>query len=442
MAVAVDNKIDPTVEKYKQLFDIKEQQMNGQKAHALHQIRRKAMENLVATGFPKHKDEEYKYTRVDRIAKATYTEAPKASVDATVAQDFFFADLDAYQIVFVNGVYAPELSKIGALQKGVMIGDFKSVYDRQTYQAKLETVLQNGLGQNAFVDLTDAFAKNGLFIHIAKNTVVEKPIHISHITVAEGDTFLNNLQLAVYAESNSQVSVIETFNAVKEGSYFTNTVGRFVVDANAHVKHYKLQNESVQGNQLNNTIVKQDRDSVYSSYVADLGGKIVRNNLSSHLQASGTNTYMYGIYLGTGSQHIDNQSFMDHAFPHCESNQLYKGILDDKSRGVFNGKVTVRPDAQKTNAYQQNSSLVLTDTAEMDTKPQLEIFADDVKCSHGATIGQLDEDSIYYLRTRGLTREQAKATLQFAFLGEVLLNFPLEPVRLKIEELVNAKLKK
>ena len=211
--------------------------------------------------------------------------------------------------------------------------------------------------------------------------------------------------------------------------------------ANANVKHYKLQNESSNGNQINNTIVSQDRDSVYSSYVADLGGKIVRNNLSSHLQDSGTNTNMYGVYLGKGKQHIDNQSFLDHAFPHCESNQLYKGILDDQSRGVFNGKVTVQPDAQKTNAYQQNSSLVISETAVMDTKPQLEIFADDVRCSHGATIGQLDEDSIYYLRTRGMNRDQAKATLQFAFLAEVLSHFPLESVRVKIAEMIEEKLK-
>ena len=174
----------------------------------------------------------------------------------------------------------------------------------------------------------------------------------------------------------------------------------------------------------------------------DLGGKMVRNNLSSILKASGTNTNFYGVYLANNEQHIDNQTFIDHAFPHCESNELYKGILDGRGRGVFNGKVNVRPDAQKTNAFQQNSSLVLSDNALMNAKPQLEIFADDVRCSHGATIGQLDEDLIYYLRTRGMSMEQAKSLLQFAFLDEVLLHFKLKSVRTKAERLVSEKLKK
>ncbi len=442
MAIAIENKIDPAVERYRQLFDINEQQLNGQKAHPFHQVRKAAMANLEQTGFPQRKDEDYKYTRVDKIAKVKYADAPKASVSQEVADGLAFEELDTYHLVFVNGRYQHQLSNIGETQKGLVIGDYKSVYAHKEAASFLEQVIKSDLGKNAFVDLNSAFAKNGLFVYVAKNTTVEKPIHISHLTVAEGEEFIVHPQLAVFAEQSAEVSIIETFNALQEGAYFNNPVSRFVLKANANVKHYKLQNESSSGNQINNTIVSQDRDSVYSSYVADLGGKVVRNNLSSHLQDSGTNTNMYGVYLGKGSQHIDNQSFLDHAFPHCESNQLYKGILDEQSRGVFNGKVTVQPDAQKTNAYQQNSSLVLSDTAVMDSKPQLEIFADDVKCSHGATIGQLDEDSIYYLRTRGMNRDQAKATLQFAFLAEVLTHFPLESVRAKIAEMIEKKLKK
>lgn len=442
MATAIEKKIDPVVERYRQLFDINEQQLNGQKAHPFHQLRKVAMTNLEATGFPHRKDEDYKYTRVDRIAKVPYATAPKQVVSKEIVAATTFEGLDTYQLVFVNGRYNHELSNIGTTQSGLLIGDFKSVYEHQEAATFLEQVLKSNLGKNAFVNLNNAFSENGLFIYVAKNTVVEKPIHIVHITVAEGDEFMVHPQLAVFAERSASVSVIETFHAEKEGAYFNNPVSRFILKANANVKHYKLQAESSNGNQINNTIVSQDRDSVYSSYVADLGGKIIRNNLSSHLQDSGTNTNMYGIYLGKGKQHIDNQSFLDHAFPHCESNQLYKGILDDQSKGVFNGKVTVRPDAQKTNAYQQNSSLVLSETAVMDTKPQLEIFADDVRCSHGATIGQLDEDSIYYLRTRGMSRDQAKATLQFAFLAEVLSYFPLEQIRVKIAEMIEQKLNK
>ena len=441
MATAIENKIDPTVERYRKLFDINEQQLNGQKTHPFHQLRKAAMASLEETGFPTRKAEDYKYTRVDRIAKVNYAAAPKATISKEQVQAISFEGIDAYQLVFVNGRYNHQLSNIGTTQKGLVVGDFKSVYQHKEAASFLEQVLKSDLGENAFVNLNNAFSENGLFVYVTKNTIVEKPIHIVHITAAEGAEFIINPQLAVFAEQSAEVSIIETFHAVGEGAYFNNPVSRFIVKANANVKHYKLQNESSNGNQINNTIVSQDRDSVYSSYVADLGGKIVRNNLSSHLQDSGTNTNMYGVYLGKGKQHIDNQSFLDHAFPHCESNQLYKGILDDQSRGVFNGKVTVQPDAQKTNAYQQNSSLVISETAVMDTKPQLEIFADDVRCSHGATIGQLDEDSIYYLRTRGMNRDQAKATLQFAFLAEVLSHFPLESVRVKIAEMIEEKLK-
>jgi len=194
------------------------------------------------------------------------------------------------------------------------------------------------------------------------------------------------------------------------------------------------------GFQINNSEAEQYRDSTYSSFVVDLGGQIVRNNLSSILRAEHTMTHMKGVYLANGTQHIDNQSFMDHAFPHCDSNELYKGILTDKAVGVFNGKVMVRQDAQKTNAFQQNSSLVLSDSAKMDSKPQLEIFADDVKCSHGATIGQLEEELLYYLRTRGLSKEKASTLLQIAFLAEVVEAFKVEGVRAMAQRLIEEKL--
>ncbi len=440
MAIAIDNKSAAIVAKYRTLFDVKEKQLNGQKNHPLQTIRRQAMDRLEDIGFPARKDEDYKYTYVTKIVKESFAEGKGATIGKNVAEAAGFPELDAYQLVFVNGVLNAELSDTKHLMAGLTISDMKTAYENADTQALVEKALTNELGLNAFVALNTAFAHSGVFIHVAKGTIVDKPIHISNITVSGGAAIMTHPQIVGIAEESSEVSVVETYYAVNDGTYFTNSLSRFVVGKNAHVHHYKLQNESQSAFQINNAIATQERDSTYSSYVLDLGGKTVRNNLSSHLQSSGTNTNLYGVYLAKGNQHIDNQSFIDHAHPHCESNELYKGIIDDKGRGVFNGKVNVRQDAQKTNAFQQNSSLVLSNTAIMDTKPQLEIFADDVKCSHGATIGQMDETSIYYLRTRGMSLEQARSMLQFAFVAEVLENFQIEAVKEKALAMMADKL--
>ena len=372
--------------------------------------------------------------------RENYVEGKGAIIGENVLKQASFGALEAYQLVFVNGVLDANLSNIENPVKGLTISTLKAGLDEETTQELIENSLNSEIGLNAFVALNTALVQNGTFIHVAKGTIVDKPIHIMNITVSGGQAIITNPQVLLVAEANSEVSLIETYSAVNDGTYFTNALARFIVGQNAHVHHYKLQNESVNAFQINNSIATQDRDSTYSSYVLDLGGKTVRNNLSSHLQASGTNTNLYGVYLAKGNQHIDNQSFIDHAHPHCESNELYKGIIDEKGRGVFNGKVNVRQDAQKTNAFQQNSSLVLSDTAIMDTKPQLEIFADDVKCSHGATIGQLDESSMYYLRTRGMNEQKARAMLQFAFVAEVLENFKIDAVKEKALAMMEEKL--
>ena len=440
MATAIDHKSAEIVAKYRTLFDIKEQQLNGQKSHPLHAIRRQAMERLESIGFPARKDEDYKYTYVTKIAKQSFAEGKGAIIGENVVKAASFGELDTYQLVFVNGVLNKELSTIDNIIEGLTISNLKKAYDSAEMQTVIENALSSELGLNAFVALNTAFSHGGTFIHVSRGTQVDKPIHLMNITVSGDTAIMTNPQVLVVAETSSEVSIIETYAAVNDGSYFTNALSRFVVRQNAHVHHYKLQDESLNAFQINNSIATQERDSTYSSYVLDLGGKTVRNNLSSHLQASGTNTNLYGVYLAKGNQHIDNQSFIDHAHPHCESNELYKGIIDDKGRGVFNGKVNVRQDAQKTNAFQQNSSLVLSNTAQMDTKPQLEIFADDVKCSHGATIGQLDESSMYYLRTRGMSEQRARAMLQFAFVAEVLDNFQIEQVKEKALALMEKKL--
>ena len=297
-----------------------------------------------------------------------------------------------------------------------------------------------GVGVLSHTQIAPA-ARHGLFIHVAKNAVIEKPVYLIHLAApGETPTFSSYLNIAI-AEQSSEASFIEGLFELPgaEGTYFNNLVNRFRVKPNAHIHHYRLQQEGREGFLISNADVEQDGDSTFSSYAIDLGGRLVRNNLVTTLNNPGTGTNFYGVYFAKGEQHIDNHTFIDHAVPHCISNELYKGILTDKAHGVFNGKVMVRRDAQKTNAFQQNSSLVLSDKAQMDSKPQLEIFADDVRCSHGATIGQLDESAVFYLRSRGLSDDQARFMLQQAFLEEVIEFMKLEPVRAFAEQLILEK---
>ena len=334
-------------------------------------------------------------------------------------------------MVFVNGYLQKDKSDISALPEGMVLTEMSAAIETNEHGQKVKNWLRNEVdgSENAFSALNLAFSNGGTFFHVAKNVQVEKPIHFVYLTANGITPTFTCPQMFGVVESGAEVSIIESFGGVGEGDYFTNVFNRFEVDANATLHHYKIQNEQSQGYFINNSAASQQRDSNYSSYVLDIGSKMARNNIAANLKDSNTVTNLYGTYLPKLKEHVDNQSFVDHAFPHAYSNELYKGVMSDHGRGVFNGKVLVRQDAQKINAYQQNGNLVLSETAQIDTKPQLEIFADDVRCSHGCTIGQIDEQSVFYLKARGISDEQARSMLQVAFLGEVIENFENEAVR-------------
>ena len=399
------------------------------------------MKRLEGLDFPTRRDEEWKYTSVNRLLQPAYQLEPAVEVTEAQLQPFLIEGLDAIRLVFINGAFREEFSDIGKLPEGLTVMDLASALADSRYQEMVQRQLDSLMDgqENAFMVLNAAFARHGLFIHVAKNAVVEKPIYLIHLA-APGDTptFSSYLNIAI-AEQSSEAVFIEGLYELPgaEGAYFNNLVNRFRLKPNSHIHHYRLQQEGREGFLISNADIEQDGDSTFSSYAIDLGGRLVRNNLATTLNNSGTN--FYGAYFANGEQHIDNHTFIDHAMPHCVSNELYKGILTDKARGVFNGKVMVRRDAQKTNAFQQNSTLVLSDKAQMDSKPQLEIFADDVRCSHGATIGQLDESAVFYLRSRGLSDDQARAMLQQAFLEEVIEFMKMEPVRDFAEQLILKK---
>jgi len=427
------------------LFHSYEKGLNGLSSHPVSAFRKQAYQKLQTERFPTRKDEDWKYTNVSPIIKAAYQQGTATKVSPAQLAAFDMEGLDAVRIVFVNGILDQELSKINDIPTGATLTDLKTAFQDE-YQTELIHKLVNqksGTAVNAFLPMNLAFSKYGFLIEAKKNAVVEKPFHFIHINTKGNDSHFAHPQIFINAEQHSHLTVIESYHTLdEEAVYFSNIANHIHVDKNAKVEHYKLQFESKSAYQICNTVVTQERDSEYSNYTVDLGGKIVRNNLSTELLDSNTQTNYYGVYLGLDKQHIDNQTFIDHAVPHCQSNELYKGILTDKARGVFNGKVLVRQDAQKTNAFQQNSSLVLSNNAVMDAKPQLEIYADDVKCSHGATIGQLDEKSIFYLKSRGLNDEAAKNLLQKAFLGEVVNEFRNETVKQHVLERIERKLER
>jgi len=425
------------------LFKAHEAGLNGMKNHPIAAFKKNAFLELQDQRFPTRKDEDWKYTNVGPIIKSSYQQGEPSSIDASVMDECLFEGLDVIKIVFINGHLDTDLSAFEDTPEGVTLSTMKEALEDDAKSKLIEKLLsqKSGTAVNTFLPMNRAFAKHGFLIETEANKVIEKPFHFIYINTLSSDTHFAHPQLFIDSKTSSELTVIESYHSINpDAVYFNNTANYIHVGKNAKVDHYRLQYESKSAFQINNTIVTQERDSVYSNYAIDLGGKIVRNNLSTELLDSGTETNYYGVYLGLDKQHIDNQTFIDHAMPHCESNELYKGILSDKARGVFNGKVLVRQDAQKTNAFQQNSSLVLSNEAVMDAKPQLEIYADDVKCSHGATIGQLDENSIFYLKSRGLNEEGARNLLQKAFLGEVVAEFKIEAIKEKVLRKIDDKL--
>jgi Fe-S cluster assembly protein SufD len=441
MTTATVNKNTAIKDRFVASFQQYRADLNGHRDHPLSKFKQAGFEEFEGMDFPTTRDEDWKYTSVQRMLRHDFQEV-KATSQTVYVEEFSFPELNAIQLVFVNGIYNEELSSdLKVVPGGLMIHSMEEALENDDYRAWIDNQIayEGGTAKNVFLPMNRAFAQSGLFIKTVKGVRIEQPIHLLHI--ATDSDHIAHPQLFVWAAESSELSIIETYNSTQtDNTYFNNTANQFQVEANARVHYYRFQQESEAAFKIHNTLVLQGRDSVFSSYIADLGGQMVRNNMSVELTGSNTETNMYGTYLGTGNQHIDNQTFMDHALPHCVSNELYKGILTDRARGVFNGKVLVRQDAQKTNAFQQYGSLVLSDKAIMDAKPQLEIYADDVKCSHGATIGQLDEASIFYLRTRGIPEAKAKNLLQRAFVGEAVEAMPIDAVHDRVMAAIEEKL--
>ncbi|HKK76590.1 MAG TPA: Fe-S cluster assembly protein SufD [Saprospiraceae bacterium] len=431
---------DKNIARFGVLFSEFEEQLNGQKQVSAHNFRSKAAERLATLSFPTRRDEDYKYTSFARLLNQDYTFPVEAEISQEILDSIRIPGEEAIELVFVNGLFDESQSKLDHLPKGLTITTIEKALEDEATKGFAEKHLnENASTDNPFVVLNTTFAEGGVFIHVAKNAIIDRPIHFIQYNTATEQPFMFHPQRIVEVEQGGQLKIIDSFSAAEGAVYFANVVNVFHVHANAHVFHYKLQDESETAFQVNNTTAFQEKDSTYTNLALDLGGRIVRNNLNAIHQGENITSNLYGAFNINGDQHVDHQTFIDHAIPNCQSNELYKGVLDGKSNGVFNGKVMVRRDAQKTNAYQQNAALVLSDKATMDSKPQLEIYADDVKCSHGATIGQLDQASMFYLKSRGMSEKMAREALQHAFLIEVLEQINNEAIQQRAEAMLYHK---
>ena len=424
-------------------FELFENSLNGSRKTPFHQIRKDAISKFSDLGFPTPRNEEWKYTNVAPILQHKFKPSSEpARLPKDILNDFTFDGLKEVLLVFINGHFSEELSKFNCNSNRLIIDSLSNAL--MNHSEIIETHLSRyaSFENETFTALNTAFTHDGAFVYFPENTIIEESIHIINISNSRDSEFVSHPRNLIIVGKGSQLRIIETYDHLSENIYFNNVVTEMVIGVDALVDHIKIQEESKKSYHIANTQIHQDHGSVYFSVNIDLGGALVRNNMNVLLNANNCECNLYGFYFGGGTQHIDNHTFIDHAKPHCYSNELYKGILDEKARGVFNGKIMVRPDAQKTNALQSNKTLLLTNDASINAKPQLEIFADDVKCTHGATIGQLDEEALFYLRTRGIGEDMAGAMLRYAFARDVFSNIRIGQVRKKLDDIIIQRLQK
>ena len=403
----------------------------------VHNVRTKAIKNFEQKGFPTKKDEEWKYTSLNSLIKNDYSLFPKTkkTVEFKNVKEYSINEIESYTLVFIDGVFSSFLSEtthddcdVCVLSSALTRPKYKMVVDNY-----FNTIAKNN---NSLADLNTAFTVEGAFINIPKNTIVPKPIQILNFsTGSEKEVMLQPRNLVVVGE-NSHVQIIERHQNLSKNAVLTNAVTEIFVHKRAIVDYYKIQNDTENSSLIDSTFVSQKQQSVASVNTYSFGGKLTRNNLEFYHEGEYITSNLNGISILNKKQHVDNHTLVNHKFPNCESHELYKGIYADKSTGVFNGKVIVQQEAQKTNAFQQNNNILIDDGASINAKPQLEIFADDVKCSHGCTIGQLDESALFYMQSRGIPKKEAKALLLFAFGNDVVEKIKIPQLKTRITKLI------
>lgn len=409
--------------------------------HPVHDIRTEAIKVFETKGFPTKKEEDWKYTSLNSLVKSDFSIFPKQenTLEYKDVKRYFIHDIDTYKIVFVDGIYSSYLSE--TTHDGVDICLLSAALTKPMYKQVID-VYFNTIASKAesLTNLNTAFSKEGAYIYIPKSKVPRKPIEIMHFSTGNEAALLVQPRNLIIAEENAELQVIERHQSLTSNDVFTNSVTEIFAAKNANVDYYKIQNDNSTASLIDNTYINQKENSTVNVHTFSFGGKLVRNNLNFYQNGEHVNSTMKGVSILGEKQHVDHHTLVHHIEPNCESHQDYKGIYGDNATGVFNGKIIVDKLAQKTNAFQQNNNILISDKATINTKPQLEIFADDVKCSHGCTIGQLDEEALFYLQTRGIPKKEAQALLMYAFANNVLESVRIPELKLRVNKLIANKL--
>ena len=408
---------------------------------SLHNIRTDAIKRFEKLGFPNKKLEDWKYTSLNQITSEDYTVFAKQKnvLDFNKVKDYFINNIESYKIVFVDGYFDPFLSQTS--HDGIDICIMSAGLNKDKY-SKIINKYFNKISslEDSLTSLNTAFCKEGVYIHIPKNTIADKPVEIVHFATENEAALMLQPRNLIVVEENSEIEIIESHQSLTTNPIFTNSVTEIFANKNSNIDYYKIQNDVNSASLIDNTFISQKRNSDVKVHTFSFGGKLTRNNLNFIQKSESINSTMKGLTIIDNKQLVDHHTLVHHANPNCESHQDYKGIFSGKSTGVFNGKIIVDKIAQKTNAFQQNNNILLEDNATVNSKPQLEIFADDVKCSHGCTIGQLDNDALFYLRARGIPKKEAKALLTYAFANNVLESVRIPELQSKIKKVIAQKL--
>ena len=407
----------------------------------LHDIRTSAIKNFENKGFPTKKEEAWKYTSLNAILKNDFSVFAKNdnAIQFADVKKYFLNDVDTYKVIFVDGKFSSYLSS--TTHDGLDVCLMSSALTKPKYKMVIDEYFNKiANSEDSLTSLNTAFSLEGAYVHVPKSKVVEKPIEIIYFSTGSEAALMTQPRNLVVVGENAHVQIVERHQSLNDNPVLTNSVTEIFAQKRAIVDYYKIQNDLLTANLIDNTYIAQKQDTHVSVHTFSFGGNITRNNLNFYHQGEHIDSTLKGITIIGDKQHVDHYTLVQHATPNCESHQNYKTILDGSSTGVFNGKIYVEREAQKTDAFQQNNNILLSDKATINAKPQLEIFADDVKCSHGCTIGQLDENAMFYMQQRGIGKKEAKALLMYAFTSEVTNSVKIPELRAKIARIIADKL--
>ena len=408
---------------------------------AIHQTRLESLKTFEQKGFPSRKDEAWRYTSLNAIVRKDYALFPKTetTIQLKKVKKYFLYEIDTYKVVFIDGVYSPFLSD--TTHDGLDVCLMSAAFSKAKYRNLIDSYFNKITNkEDSLTALNTSYAQEGAYVYIPKSVVAEKPIEIIHFSTGKEKALWLQPRNLIVVDQNAQVQILERHQSLKEHDIVTNSVTEIYAHQDAFVDYYKIQNDLSTASLIDNTYISQEKKSNVRVHTFSLGGKLTRNNLNFYLNGQHCHSTLKGVTLLEDQQHVDHYTLVDHASPNCESHQDYKGVFSEASKGVFNGKIYVDQLAQKTNAFQQNNNILLDDKATVNTKPQLEIFADDVKCSHGCTVGQMDEDALFYMRSRGIPKKEAKALMTYAFANNVLESVELPILKKRINKLIAKKL--